>query len=118
MAMTEITPVEIGRTDGASISFTALGADGIKFKNTGKEFVALRNDQAATPTVTIKTNFSKDSLDLPDLTIEMAAGDANLQEEIYGPFPTLYYNQTGGYVEVTSTDANTDIAVFSMTATT
>lgn len=115
MARTEITPTALGRADGSAITWTDIGADGVKFRNTGKEFILLRRDQAAASAVTVSTNFSQDALDLPDLSIALAAGDATEQFEAYGPFPTSYYNQTGGYVHVDSDDSDDMIAVFQLT---
>lgn len=116
MPMTEVTPQTVGRTSVAVLTWTDLGTDGLKFKNTGKEVVIIRRDAAATSTVTIQTNVSKDGLDLPDLTVAMAAGDSVEQFKPVGPFPTADYNQTGGWVQLTSDDSNDMIAVVSVTA--
>jgi hypothetical protein len=58
---------------------------------------------------------SKDGLTLPDLTVAMAAGDSTEQFKPVGPFPTADYNQAGGWVEVTSDDADDMIAVMTVT---
>lgn len=116
MAMAEVTPQTVARTGASTITWTDLGADGLKFKNTGKEIIIIRRDQASTSTVTIATNVSKDGLTLPNLTVAMAAGDVTEQFKPVGPFPTADYNQTGGWVQITSDDSDDMLAVLSVTA--
>lgn len=115
MAATILTPVVISRVPSV-ISWTDLGAEGIQFKNTGKEFVVIRRDQASTSTITFATSYTYDNLPLPDLTVAMAAGDSTEQFKPVGPFPTDKYNGSDGYLKVTSDDSNDMIAVFSLSA--
>lgn len=116
MARAEVTVNTLNRAPTAVNSYTDIGADGVKFKNTGKEFIIVKRDAASTSTITITTPITIDGLAVTDLTVAMAAGDSAVQEKILGPFPTQYYNNEGGYVYVSSTDANDMIWVGKLVA--
>lgn len=116
MAMGTVTPQVAQRTTPQNITYTALGADGQKFKNTGKEIVIISRTANAVTDVTIHTNKTKDGVVLPDLVFALAAGNVTRQFKFCGPFPTARYNQTGGYLEVTSAEATDTVAVMQMTA--
>lgn len=116
MARAEVTVNTLNRAPTAVNSYIDIGTDGVKFKNTGKEFIIVKRDQASTSTITISTNVTIDGLALPDLTVAMAAGDSAVQEKILGPFPTQYYNQEGGYVHVDSDDSDDMIYVGKLVA--
>lgn len=114
MAMGTVTAQVAQRTTPQGVTFTALGADGQKFKNTGKEIVIISRTASATGNVTIHTNKTKDGVVLPDLVFALAAGNVTRQFKFCGPF-TKTYKQTGGFVEITSSEATDTVAVLQMT---
>ena len=115
MVMGTMTPQVTQRTVPPAVTFTALGADGQKFKNTGKEIIIFSRTGAVTGNITVHTNKTKDNVVLPDLIFAMAAGNVTRQFKFAGPFPTDRYNQAGGFLEVTSSEATDTIAVIQTT---
>lgn len=115
MAMGTVTAQVAQRTTPQGVTFTAIGADGQKFKNTGKEIVIISRTAAATGNVTIHTNKTKDGVVLPDLVFALAAGNVTRQFKFCGPFPRDRYNQSGGFLEITSSEATDTVAVLQMT---
>ena len=115
MAMGTVTAQVAQRVTPQNVTFTALGADGQKFKNTGKEIVIISRTANATTNVTIHTNKTKAGVVLPDLVFALAAGNVTRQFKFAGTFPTERYNQYGGWLEVTSAEATDTIAVLQVT---
>ena len=104
MARTSVSVETVDR-DGLEPTQTFIPTDGVEFENTGKEFIQLENTDASAITVTIQTAITIDSESVGDKTISVGASKTIL----VGPFPTKWYNQSGGKVYV---DAGTADKVY------
>jgi hypothetical protein len=114
MARAEVSAQLPGRETMPVLVWTALGADGIKFKNTGAEEIIVRRNADDASAVTVATNVTTDGLSLPNLSVTMAAGNVTEQFKRVGPFPMQTYNQPGGWVNVDSGEATDKIAILQM----
>lgn len=101
MARTSVSVETVDR-DGLSPTKTFIPTDGVSFANTGKEFIRLENTDAAGIVVTIQTALTVDGEAVADKTITVGAGD----EMLAGPFPTKWYNNSGGVVYVDAATAD------------
>lgn len=93
MARTNLTITEIDR-DGVDLEATleAANTDGEAFLNNGETWVVVKNANASSCTVTIKTNGrTVDGLALPDDTVAVAQNEV----QQFGPFSRDTFNQVG-----------------------
>ena len=88
MARTLITPQSLG-SGGVEPTFTAAIADGHKVPNNGRMILYVKNADAASRTITVKTPGSVDgNLAIPDRDVAVPAGE----ERVIGPLDTGVYN--------------------------
>jgi len=109
MAETEIT-VQNNSAAGIVVTYTAFAQDiygvGMKYKNTGKETVRLKQGTGAR-VLTVENPTVVDGLAVADRTISISTG--TIKE--CGPFPRSY-NDSDGYVHLTvDATTNCEIAV-------
>ncbi len=105
--MATLTAQSPARTANA-LTLAAAAAGGDDFVNTGKETLLVRYAGVGTPTLTLATTLQVDGLDLPNLTVELGAGETHL----LGPFPKSVYNSAQGTVALSySSEADITLAV-------
>lgn len=90
MARTEIVPQQ-PLVSGVQVTATAGTADGHKFRNNGRVYVRVTNNNAAARTVTFQTPYTVEGLAVSDRTNSITNGTS----QIFGPFNPAYYNQQG-----------------------
>ena len=102
MARTDLTVTEIDRAGvDLEATYEAANADGEALLNNGATWVVVKNGNASTRTVTIKTNGrTVDGLTLPDDTVDVAQNE----EMMIGPFERDTFNQKSGAVETGASD--------------
>lgn len=95
-AYTSATPQAIVRT-GLAPTYGAADSGGNQFVNTGREFLQVKNTNAAARYITITTPATVDGLAVADVyvTIPATTGD-----KMVGPFPTKWFNYTGALTKV------------------
>lgn len=91
MARTELTVNQI-TIDGVVQALIAAAADGNSFRNSGRQFILVKNGDSAPHTVTFQTPGEVGGLALEDPATVIAAGASVL----FGPFRPLLFNQTAG----------------------
>lgn len=91
MARAELTANAI-TIDGVIQALVAATADGNSFRNSGRQFLLVKNTDSAPHTVTFQTPGEVGGLALENPAIVVAAGATVL----FGPFPPLLFNQTAG----------------------
>lgn len=111
--MANLTVNKISRS-GLLESLVAAAAGGDEFANTGKEFLKVKNADAAGITVTLDIETAVDGAAVVDPTVSVGAGE----EKLIGPFPTRHYNNAAnGRVSFTySAVANVTVGAFQMAA--
>lgn len=84
----------------AAVALGAVAAEsgGDQFLNDGRVFVYAKNTNASSRTVTIVTSGSLlGGLSIGDVAFALAQDE----EKVVGPFPPRYFNDSGGYVQIT-----------------
>lgn len=107
---TALTPIDAPEPYAASpadLTFTAGDAtNGNEFPATGREMLIVRNDDGSAQTVTVQSvddPFSRQG----DQTQSVPAG----AYRIFGPFPTLGWQQSDGTIQISVGSANVQLAV-------
>ena len=95
MARLEVASETITRS-GLKPTETLIPSDGIKFLNTGNEFLYLQNTDTSAVTITLQIAITIDSQSVSNKTIVVPGGEFRF----VGNFPTQWYNQAGGYVYI------------------
>lgn len=114
MARTNIDVQSMSRSgNGLTPAYVAVDqVNGMQFLNTGREFVHVKNLNAATRNVTALTPGSVDALAVADLIATIPADNG---DKMIGPFPPAVYNQSDGKVYLDfSAGADMTIAVIRM----
>lgn len=101
--MATISAQELNETGIAAITFTAAGAEGDEFANSGSQFIVVKNDSLSSITTTIVVQ--KASVDSPlygtltkaNATLVVVAGRIGY----IGPFKAPSFNNGDGNVEIT-----------------
>ena len=109
MAETELT-AQLLSSSSIIPTYAAANVDGSRWKNTGKEFLHIKNTNAATRDITIVTPRTVDGLAVADVTFTIAITTG---DRIVGPFSAETFNQAGGWGRVSfSAVADVTIALF------
>ena len=108
--MATLSSQQVNRT-GLNAAFAAAAGGGDEFANTGLQFVAIKNTDAASRTVTFVTQTTVDGLAVADLAVVVAAGATFY----VGPFKPTYYNDSGGKLQLTySAVTNLSVAILEL----
>lgn len=91
MARTDLTITNLDDSGVAVGAGTAGTVDGASFRNSGREFLVLKNSGVGAHTVTVQTGSTRGDLAVAERTVALAAG----QEKLVGPFSADIYNQRG-----------------------
>lgn len=107
MPAQEITAIAPARTAN-EFADGAADTDGNFFTNDGRQLLVLHHTNAAGAdmTLTIVTQLTVDGEPVDDKEIAIVKG----KRYLIGPFPTGYYNDVDGYVQMTYS-SETDITV-------
>lgn len=92
--MATLTVGTVTRAGLALAGSAATVTAGDAFPNTGKEFLVVKNSSLASINVTIKVQRKVDGFAATDRVEAVPAGE----EQVFGPFPPLDYNDTNGRV--------------------
>ncbi len=99
-SITDAVRVSPSRTAFDFESRTVFAPTTETFRNTGREFLLVRNPGASSADLTITTYKTVDGCAVDDKTLTIGAGESHL----IGPFPTEYYNDGDDEVTLTFTD--------------
>ena len=107
MPASEITAIAPARTAN-EFADTAANVDGNWFVNDGRQLLVIHhtNVGGADMTLTIVTQLTVDAEPVDDKEIAIVKG----KRYLIGPFPTGFYNDGDGYVQMTYS-AETDLTV-------
>ena len=94
--MALLTPAVVTRT-GVDVAGTAAAGGGDSFANDGSQYFQVFNGGGSPITVTFITQCVVDGLAVADQTVTVNAG---ITKKV-GPFPTGWYNDVNGLVQVT-----------------
>jgi len=107
MARQLVDSQKITSTGLTNPTITTIPADGVEFKNTGKEIIYLNAPTSADITIVTDATVA-DGLDINDRTINMS-----LDDEVYiTDLDKRYYNTADGTVMIDSTETDTEVAIF------
>ncbi len=115
MARTQITPQKLSR-DGDTPVSVLIGADGVAILNRkGNVFLRAVNVDTSSVVLTFVIPTTVDGQAVADRTVTIAADASPGDERYIGPFPTAFYNQSGGYVNIDADTADkVSVEVFAL----
>jgi len=99
------TTLKITR-DGIVLAPAAVTPAGDNFRNTGREFLVVKNDSGSDVAVSLKIQQEVDGVLPAPRSVTVSDGDI----VFIGPFPTDEYNNDDGCLEVTY-DSSTDVFI-------
>lgn len=88
-------------------TLSAIDATGNSFTNTGVEWVEVNNGGGTTTTVNVAYSTTLDGQAIPAKTVAIAAG----ARRKIGPFPTTWFNDGNGKVNLTYTGNTTTVTI-------
>jgi hypothetical protein len=97
MARTALTIQKV-EDEGLDPAYTAFGADGHSVRNSGREFLHVKNSSGYLRTLTLQTPQTVDALAVAERTISIPSGADGM---FIGPLlPLNLYNQSDGSVYI------------------
>lgn len=103
--MATLTPQSISLA-GLTPAYSAAGASGDVFQNTGDQYVEVVNAGVSSTTVTVTTPATVGGLAIADATATVGAGT----RKKLGPFPPAIFNDANGQVSV-ACSPTTDVTI-------
>lgn len=107
MARATVNVQRIDSQGKTNPTYDTIPADGVEFKNSGKQMVHIIAPTAADITITTPATVNG------DLAIDDRSFSLSIDDELFvGSFSKKYYNTEDGMVQIDSTETDTEIAVF------
>lgn len=106
MARTALTTQKF-TTKGLEATYVAPHADGVSFRNSGKQLLHVKNGSGSSINVTLKIGKTVQGQTVAAPVVAVAAGD----EMFFGPFPDDYDQQDGTDNVYVDFSAVTDVTV-------
>lgn len=100
MSVKTITVQDMSRTALLDFTMEAIETDGMKFLNTGREFIIVKNIDATDTTVTVEGVTACEVGVIHDIG---PLSVANGKTEVFGPINPSYFNDSSNYVSLTIT---------------